>query len=146
MEGIVKEEDLVVIAVNICRLSHFDIDGSGISQLPLALESVFPVGPLSATVAPHGTLAMRHTSRFFVRKNSAKQIETFSFLDPACAGISAILQGHQKDVYQRPLVLSQIHNPLARNRLPTGLFDASTEFVATEDGEFYELRNIAQSR
>jgi hypothetical protein len=147
-KGIVQEADCAVIAVNICRLSDWDVDGNGISQLPLALEAVFPVGPLAVPITPQGTLAgaAQHIPRFAVRKTSGIDIQTANFLDPTYGGISAVLQGHQKDVYNKPLVLDVIHNPLARNPLQTGLFDAYKEFVAVETGDDYQLRNVAPQR
>jgi hypothetical protein len=46
-KGIIGANDCTVIAVNICRLSDWDPDGNGISQYPLSMEAVFPVGPLA---------------------------------------------------------------------------------------------------
>lgn len=146
--GIVQKGDCAVIAVNICRLSDWDVDGNGISQLPLALEAVFPFGPLGVPITPHGTLAgaAQHIPRFAVRKTSGIDIQTANFLDPAYAGISAILQAHQKDVYEKPLVLAEIHNPQASNKLPIKLFDAFKEFVAVEDGDEYLLCDVVPPR
>lgn len=146
-KGIVKADDCVIIAVNICRLSDWDVDGNGISQLPLALEAVFPVGPLAVPITPQGTLAgaARHMPRFAVQKVTGVDIQTANFLDPAYAGISGILQGHQKDVCNKPLVLDVIHNPLAHMPFQTGLFGAFKEFVAVETGEDYQLRDLASA-
>ncbi len=106
--GIISPRDATVIAVNICRLSDWDVDGNGISQLPLALEAVFPVGPLAVTITPERTLAdhAHHTTRFHVRKASGVSIQTGNFLEPVYSNVSAVLQGHQKDMFEKPLVLS----------------------------------------
>ena len=145
-KGIIGPDDCTVIAVNICRLSDWDVDGNGISQLPLALEGLFPVGPLAVPITPQGTLAgqAQHIPRGSVQKSSGVEIQTANFLDPSYSGVSAILQGHQKDVYKKPLILSAIHNPLANNPLPQGLFGAFKEFVATKRGDEFELRNIGE--
>jgi hypothetical protein len=74
---------------------------------------------------------------------AASIIQIANCLHPAYAGISGILQGHQKDVYKKPLVLDAIHNPLALNALLTGLFGAFKEFVAVENGEDYQLSDVA---
>jgi hypothetical protein len=142
-KGIVGAEDITVIALNICRLSDWDVDGNGISQLPLSLEAVFPVGPLAVAITPQGTLAdqAQHVARFAVRKPSGVSIETANFLNRDFATISAVLQGHQKDLYQKPLVLGTVHNPLAANPLPPGLFKPFKEFVAKEDGDNFTLRD-----
>ena len=147
-KGVVGSGDCTVIAVNICRLSDWDIDGNGISQLPLAMEAVFPVGPLGVPITPQGTLAgeAQHMPRLAVRKTSGIDIQTGNFLDPAFAGISAVLQGHQKDVFEKPLVLTEIHNPLALDALPAHLFGAFKEFVATEQDNEYQVRDVAPIR
>lgn len=147
-KGIVSSSDCAVIAVNICRLSDWDIDGNGISQLPLAMEAVFPVGPLAVPITQQGTLAgeAQNMPRFAVRKTSGIDIQTGNFLDPAFAGISAVLQGHQKDVFEKPLVLAEIHNPLALNALPAHLFGAFKEFVAAERDAEYQVRDVAPVR
>jgi len=143
-KGIVAPEDVTVIAVNICRLSDWDVDGNGISQLPLTLEAVFPVGPLAVAITPEGKLAehAQHTPRFAIQKASGLGIQTANFLDPAYANVSAVLQGYQKDIYQKPIVLSIIHNPMATVSLPLQMFAAFREFVATEEGDDYTLRDI----
>jgi hypothetical protein len=55
-KGIVGTSDCLVIAVNICRLSDLDFDGNGISQLPLVMEAVFPIGPLGVPITQGGEL------------------------------------------------------------------------------------------
>lgn len=143
-KGIVHADDYAVIALNICRLSDWDVDGAGISQLPLSMEAVFPVGPLAVAITPEGRLAehAEHSTRFSVQKTSGAHIQTYNFLDPAFAGISAILQGHQKDIFNKPLILSEIHNPLATHRLPLRVFSSSAEFVAEEKGDDYQVRDV----
>lgn len=145
-KGNVAPHDVVIIALNICRLSDWDVDGNGISQLPLALEAVFPVGPLGVPITPDGQLAgqAHNIPRFSVAKASGLDIQTYNFLDSKFAGISAVLQGHQKDIYNKPLVLSAMHNPLATAPCPRALFGAYKEFVATENPDGYALRDVAQ--
>jgi len=46
---IIAATDCTVIAVNSCRLSDFPGDDHGISQLPFAVEAVFPSRPLSGS-------------------------------------------------------------------------------------------------
>jgi hypothetical protein len=45
-------------------------------------------------------------------------------------------------MHESGLVLATIHNPLALNRLPTGLLGACKEFVADADGDGYRVRDI----
>jgi type I restriction enzyme S subunit len=144
-KGIIAANDCTVVAVNICRLSDWDIDGNGISQLPLVMEAVFSIGPLDVPISrdgkPNGTA--RHMPRHSIKKENGTDISTGNFLDPLFANMGAVMQGHQKDLFEKTLDLSVIHNPLANNRLPTGLLGARKEFVAEEQGDHYKIRDLA---
>ena len=133
-----------MIAVNICRLSDWDPDGNGTSQYPLSMEAVFPIGPLAVSLTPDGKIdgPTQNVPRFAVRKASGKEIETAIFLTPDFAGVSAVIQAHQRDMHERGLVLSTIHNPLAVNKLPVGLFGVYKEFVAKEHDDGYRIRDV----
>ncbi len=144
-KGIVGASDCTVIAVNICRLSDWDFEGTGISQLPLVMEAVFPIGPLGVPITPEGKLdgPAQHMPRFALKKASGSEVQPGYFLDPRFANVSAVVQGHQRDMFKRDLVLSAVHNPLASNPLPTGLFGVYNEFVAEERADEYEIKNVA---
>jgi hypothetical protein len=146
-KGIVGEYDCTVIAVNICQLSDWDIDGCGISQLPLLMEAVFPIGPLGLPMTREGKVdgPMQHMRRFTVKKRSGREIQTANFLDPLFANVSAVIQGHQRGMFDRNLQLSIVHNPLAGNQLPKGLFGVSKEFVAEEQDGTYLVKNVAMN-
>jgi len=143
-QGIVGPKDCTVIAVNICRLSDWDIDGNGISQFPLSMEAVFPIGPLAVMMSREGKIdgPARHMPRFAIQKASGKEIDTANFLNPTFAGVSALIQAHQNYMYERDLILNSIHNPLATNPLPPGLLQPHKEFVAQPEGNGYRLREI----
>jgi hypothetical protein len=142
--GIIGADECTVIAVNICRLSDWDIDGNGISQYPLSMEAVFPIGPLAVPITPDGKIdgPAQNVPRFTVRKASGREIETAIFLTPDFVGVSAVIQAHQRDMHERGLILSTIHNPLASNKLPIGLFGANKEFVAKEDADGYQICDV----
>src|ERR1051325_8261226 len=142
--GIVEPHDVTVVAVNICRLSDWDVDGCGISQLPLTMEAVFPIGPLGVPISLDGSLAgpARNLPRPSVPKNSGIKIQTANFLDPKFANISAILQAHERWTRRHNLGLSVIHNPLAKNPLPRGQFGCCSEFVAEQRGDHYRLTDL----
>jgi hypothetical protein len=143
-KGIVGDDDCTVIAVNICRLSSWDFDGSGISQLPLVMEALFPVGPLGVPVSLEGEPKgpAQHTTRLSVRKRSGVEIGTGFFLDLNFASVSAVIQGHQQDMFGRDLILATVHNPLATRKLPTALFGIGKEFVAEEHGDEFQISDI----
>jgi hypothetical protein len=143
-KGIVGQADAAVIAVNICRLSDWDIDGTGVSQLPLMMEAVFPIGAIAVPISREGKIdgPAQHLHRFSIDKADRRTIPTGYFLDPKFANVSAVLQAHQKDVFQKELVLAAAHNPLASNALPTGLFDLDQEYVAEPVGEEFQIRKM----
>lgn len=143
-KGIIGANDCVVIALNICRLSDFDFDGNGISQYPLSMEAVFPIGPLAVSITPDGKIdgPAQNVPRFAVSKAIGTEIETANFLCPVFAGVSAVVQAHQRHMHEQKLILSTIHNPLAANRLPTGLFGSYKEFVAKEHGDGYQIHDV----
>ena len=144
-KGIVGASDCAVIAINICRLSDWDVDGIGISQLPLVMEAVFPIGPLGVPITREGKPdgPAQHMPRFALKKVNGSEIQTANFLDPLFANVSAVIQGHQKDMFEKDLVLSTVHNPLTSNPLPTSLFGTRKEFVAEERGDEYQIKNVA---
>lgn len=132
-KGIIGEQDGAVIAVNINRLSDWSIDGKGISRFPFAVEAVLPIGPLAVPIDNVGQQAgpAQNMRRFSVRNAKGKDVRTDAFLDPKFASVSAVMQGHQKDMHQRDLALYMIHNPLAEIPIPTGLFGVQEEFKTT---------------
>ncbi len=144
-KGIVGASDCAVIAVNICRLSDWDVDGNGHSKLPLVLEAVFPIGPLGVPITWEGKPdgPAQHMPQFALKKVNGSEIQTANFLAPRFANVSAVVQGHQKDMFKRDLVLSTVHNPLTSNPLPTSLFGTCKEFVAEERGDEYQIKNVA---
>lgn len=143
-KGIVGKNDCAVIAVNICRLSDFDHDGCGISQFPLTLEAVFPIGPIAACVTPNGLDSLGQTWRSEINKSGkSAPIPSAFFLASNFSIISAVLQGHQSGMFQKESSLAIAHNPLADNPLPVGILGAHKEFVAKNLGEEYEISNLA---
>ena len=112
------------------------------------MEAVFSFGPLSWPITRHGKVdgpaeSMRRVS---VPKTNGTDIETALFLKPEFAGVSAVLQAHTRDLYDKALDLSIIHNPLAKNRLPTGLLGGTKEFVASERDDGYLVSDILATR
>lgn len=142
---IVGSRDITIIAVNICRLSDFDIDGCGISQFPLAMEALFPIGPIAVPITREGKQAgpAINVPRLTVEKVTGAKISTANFLNPEFTNVSAVVQAHQKDMHERDLVLALIHNPLANNKLDATLLKARSEYVATEQGDTFFIANVA---
>ena len=81
-KGIIGPNDCTVIAISTAQLSRWDIDGNGISQLPMIVEAVFPVGPLADPIDPKGKLEgpAHRILRFEIPKGDGKTIPTWAFL------------------------------------------------------------------
>ena len=137
-----------MFAVNICRLSDLDPDGNGISQYPLSMEAVFPIGLFG------GADSTRRQDRWsraeyasLCRPKGAREGDRNSeFFYPSFRRRERQIQAHQRHMHEENLILSTIHNPLAANKLPTGLFGAYKEFVAREHGDGYQIRDLRPER
>lgn len=141
-DGRIDERTPTVIAVNSCRLSRYP-EETGITQWPFPCEAVFPIGPLAVQFdIETGKFGQPYQSaRFSVTKRNGSSVPTDSFLNPAYAGVSAVLgcATCHSDGGSPPMVV--VHNPLARNPLPPGLLGATTEYIARQVGdEFYVER------
>lgn len=146
-KGIVWENDCTVIAVNICQLSDHDMDGNGISRYPLTMEALFPIGPLAVPIGLDGSLGeAENTARFTLRKATGNEIPGAYFLETEFANVSAVVQAYQRDTHGKDLILATVHNPLALNPLPTGLFGARKEFVAEADDDVTSCAMLAVRR
>jgi type I restriction enzyme S subunit len=135
--GIVADEDVYVIAVNPCRLTTSRPIDEGASRLPFAMEAVLPVGPWAIPVDDNGRLGKAfRTLRYSIKNPNKSDVATDSFLNPAYAGVSALIGASTYSAAAEELQLIVIHNPYARNPLPQGLFGrATTEWVPSRVSE-----------
>jgi len=149
--NIVRPRDCAVIAVNSSRLSDFAVDDLGVSRLPFAVEAVFPVGPLAVPITQDGQPGgepgniPRHTIQKTDNKNTSIDIPTGNFLDRDYANVGAIIGCYQKDMVNGALLLTVVHNPLARVPLPRGIFGANREYVADDEGGHYVVRPLSKT-
>lgn len=143
--AIVAAHDCAVIAVNSCRLSDFVTDDHGVSQLPFAVEAVFPVGPLGIPISKDGKLDGWPTRipRFSVKNANQSDVPTDCFLNPENSFISAVLGSNRNHLLDGNSRITVVHNPLAENPLPTTILGATKEFVAEPEGSDYMLRQIS---
>jgi type I restriction enzyme S subunit len=141
---IVAKADCTIIAVNCCRLSDFAMDDLGISQMPFAVEAVFPIGPLAVPVSMDGEPAGKpeRVPRYMIRNHNGTDIPTGNFLDPHYANVSAIMSSYRKEMADGELPLTLVHNPLATVPLPTGVLGANKEYIAEEHGDCYVVRPL----
>jgi type I restriction enzyme S subunit len=143
-KGIVALADCTIIAVNSCRLQDYAPHGLGISQLPFALEAVFPIGPPAVWFTPDGRTngESGRIPRYTIEKPNGAKIPTDSFLNPRYAGVSAIMGCYKKDMLNGELELTLEYNPLAAARLATGILGANKEYGADDKGDHYILRQL----
>jgi len=141
---IILATDCTIIAVNGCRLSDFAVDDLGISQLPFAVEAVFPVGPIAVPITRDGQLSGEPTRipRYAIRKPSGSAVSTANFLNPLYANVSAVMGCYRRDMIDGVLPLTIVHNPLASACLPRGVLGATKEYVADDQGDDYLVRQL----
>lgn len=151
--GVVSPNDIYVIAVNGVRLRNGPFSAlNGISQLPYAVEAVFPVGPYQIRIDRRTlqTVGQGYQERFHINKPNGSNVPTFAFLDDRYAPVSAIwavdFNGGKVVGNSEPSAL--VHNPNASQPLPRGTLDADVEFVATPkgDGEFLLEQHLCKSQ
>ncbi len=138
--GIVHEEDAYVIAVNglLLRGGGFGKGGGfpqleGISQFPLAVEATYAVGPYSITIdrMTLGRVAAGHSYRPSLMRPKGADVPADTFHDPNFAPVSAVWAvdiGYGSTLHT-PQAMAVVHNPLAKNPIPSHLLPAYEEFT-----------------
>jgi type I restriction enzyme S subunit len=124
-KGVVAADDAFVIAVSGSQLSRMSLD-RGISQMPFGVEAVFPVGPLAYRIDPETRKIGEGfvSERFYILNANKAEVETTSFLNPAYAGVSALVGSCAQRPGEAPLPMHVVHNPLASVPLPRGSLGA----------------------
>ena len=145
--GITAPGDACVIAINGGQLSGFWPTPCGVSQLPWAVEIVFPVGPRYAAFSPGSDeVQWGQAERHAVRNRNGRNVALYPFITPECSGISALITCVDACPSQGGLRLYVAHNPLAAAPIPLGLFgDRAEEWqafpVENATGEFSLVRS-----
>jgi type I restriction enzyme S subunit len=141
-KGIVASTDAIIIAINSSQLYDFAIDDHGISQLPFAVEAVFPIGPLAIPIDSGSNIAGPATRlpRYFINKSSGTKVPTGYFLQSDYSLVSAVIGTSRNHMFDSSLPLTLVHNPKAAVPLPKRLFKAAKEFVASKQGDQYLLQ------
>ena len=143
-DGIVSENDAYVIAINGGQLGALTLE-HGISRLPYAVETVFPVGPLAFRIDPDTSKISdpRVSTRFAIKNANGAAVPLTPFVDLVFSGVSAVM-GYSGDRSPDPNIpLYVAHNPLARIQVPRGaLGSAAQDWWAVpvgSDGEEMDL-------
>lgn len=130
-KGIVGPDDAYVIAISGVQLGSIPMD-HGISRLPLAVETVFPVGPLAVILNTETNRieGLRISERFLIRNANNAPVPTTPFVDTTYAGISAVF-GCSIDRCAEPALPAYVaHNPLARVHIALGTLGTVEEWNA----------------
>jgi type I restriction enzyme S subunit len=138
-----------VIAVNSCLLQDCEVlGGNGFSNLPRAVEAVFPIGPMTATVdrATGDLIAVgpRYQIAFTKRNKTGAsiEIEKSMFMDGNDSHVSAIIGCSDLPCSKNPLsgftsssFFCVVHNPYARVPLGADFLPQARHYRAeiTED-------------
>lgn len=143
--GLIKPEDMVVIAVNPRKIGFAVTD----AEPSYALQCVYPIG------APYISLDRRtlaqvdrgYTFRPSITKKSGADVLTGIFTEARSAPVSALLFS-LTDAYGLNLGLPQtvddyschlVHNAMAANPLPSGALGARNQAQVTEQAEEWRL-------
>ena len=144
-KGIVNANDAYVIAIHGGQLGAMPLD-HGVSRYPLALETVFPLGPLAVSVnRKTGEVGDAYnTTRFAIKNANNALVPTTPFIDPTYAGVSAVVAFSRDRSADASLPVYVVHNPFARARIPFGVLGREAEEWYAEpvgdDGLEMELR------
>lgn len=139
-KGLVSDNDSYVIAINGCRMRHGPFSAfRGISQLPYAVEAVFPVGPYQVVfdIRTRAPISDGYQERFFILNGNESKVPLHSFLDTSHEMISAIwaVDFNGCGAIGNPQQSAVIHNPFALNPIQTGFLPSDEEFRAVEFDE-----------
>lgn len=145
--GIVTNKDFLIIAVHYSGEMGFLSGSSGLSVFH---ESVFPLGPITIAFDTQTHKPIETYSAFSpsIFKHNGAQVDTGFFLSEASNHISGLL--FSDITYTRDeevdSSLGFIHNPMAKNPLPKGLFENikynEWEIIRSEDEKWWEFKKI----
>jgi type I restriction enzyme S subunit len=137
---VVSSSDAYVIAINSCKMEAAIAD----SDPPRILKAVFPIGDQQVTVNKQTLKIIGSGFQFrpAVKRTSGEQISTDLFLNPTYENLSGILFSRASVnhlIKQLGADFIFIHNPLARNPVPSGFFKFGREYTAQEGPENYTV-------
>ena len=143
--GLVRPEDAYVIAVNGGQLGRLPLN-EGISQLPYALEAVYPAGPTSIEInrATGQFVRSFKSLRPTVLNANGEPVPTTVFMEQDNAGISAVI-GYSSDRSDTPrLTVDVVHNHLAKQPVGKGVLGPdNTEWGQVSDtGQEIEIGKL----
>jgi len=136
-DGIVGDADAYIVAVNGCQLGALPIQ-HGLSQLPYAVEAVYPAGPITIPVEKEtGAFGKAFIgNQWSIKSAKGQPVSTAMFLNKEHAAISAVIASSSDRSEDPILPLDVVHNHFATVRVPQGLFgQKADEWVPEPDGQ-----------
>lgn len=130
--GIVKSEDLFVIAVSRGPIDHVEADP------PLITKCLFAIGhPVLSIPKDGGQPQLSLSDRPTITKQSGASVPMDFFVDPAHQGISAVIYC-KNNILNHPEPHGSdfviVHNPHAKNPLPINFLGVGEEWVSENNG------------
>ena len=136
-DGIVGDQDGYVIAVNGCQLGALPIH-HGLSQLPYAVEAVYPAGPITVPVdKATGAFGKAFIgTQWSIKSANGEPVPTSMFVNKENAAVSAVIASSSDRSEEPILPLDVVHNNFAAVPVPRGLFGPKAdEWVPSPDGK-----------
>lgn len=135
-KNIVRSGDAYIIAVNGCQLGAFAIQ-HGLSQLPYAVEAVYPVGPISISIDKEtGAFGKPYISnQWAIESAQGAPVLTSMFVNKKNSNISGIIACTSDRSEDSILPLDVVRNHFASVEIPVGMFGPkSIDWVTESDG------------
>lgn len=138
-DGVVKKDDIFIIAVNRASLDHLD------PGIPLILKVLFSIGYLSLKVKKSSDKKSNKDTKPFwslqkeVPKKNGSMVPMDFFQNSNHSGISAVIYSKDNVLNCREKMGEDcilVHNPLATNSLPENIFPYFEQYKATKDTVF----------
>lgn len=141
--GLIHESDVVVLAINGSKLGS-PPEFFGISQFPVALEAVLPVGPMQVAInsRSHEVEDSYYKWRPQIRNTRGSNIPTDIFLTSDHDHISAIL-GSCADlntIFGHNSEIAVVHNPCSKNVASPRIFKPTYEYWADIKEQGFDLK------
>lgn len=138
--GYVSYSDPYVIAINSCKIRA----AIGDTEPPQIVKAVFPVGLRKITISNETKkiVDLGFQVRTAIKRSSGAEISTDLFLNQSYQNLSGIIfsrasVGRLVEPLGADFIF--IHNPLAKNPVPTGFFKRGREYTASECSDSYVI-------
>lgn len=146
-DGIVKEGERYVIAVNDAMLVRWPDQITGISQFPFPVEALMAVGPYQMrfdAANPERMVSAGHQQRTTVINANNSPVPATGFFKSEHAPISAVMgiTLREEVVLGRPHRNVLVYNPLAKNPLPEKLITSQEHWVCDVFPDRYTIHRL----